>query len=368
MRAIVDRDSALDRIRRASAQILESPRFVSAVFVALVLWEVAVLSLRASRRQFWYDELITFYLSGLQSFSLLWKALEAAIDGMPPNYYVIVRLARMIPGDPHLILRLPSLAGYVLALVGVYLFARRRMSAVAGLTAAILIALSPLRQFAFEARSYALMVGFVAMAAVTWQRIGEKRFMTPLFGLFLALAVSCHHLAILLIPCFAIAELTSIVVSRRIRWAVWIAWFSAAVPFFVALPLLQRYRGAYALHFFSRPGWMDIINTYQFYLAADYRLALPFLILFILAASESVSPLWGRLHEGRIYRDLPAHEVMLVGGLFAYAGVLVAIAIFFDAGYTPRYGWPAIVGLTLGWFSCFLPSRFLSRSLRSRYW
>ena len=50
--------------------------------------------------------------------------------------------------------------------------------------------LSPFRLYAVEARPYALVVGFLAISAVLWQRIGEKRFMTPMFAVFLTLAVS----------------------------------------------------------------------------------------------------------------------------------------------------------------------------------
>jgi uncharacterized membrane protein len=176
-----------------------SPRFASALLVTVLIWEFSILFLKASSRLFWYDELLTLHVSNLHPFSLLWRALQAGVDGMPPGYYVLVQLARLLPGDPHVTLRLPSLLGYILSLLGVYWFARKRLPVSAGLTAVLLITLSPFRESALDARSYSLLVGFLAISAVLWQRINEKRFMTPLLALFLTLAVSSHHLAVVAI-------------------------------------------------------------------------------------------------------------------------------------------------------------------------
>src|SRR4051794_22148238 len=184
------------------ARVVTAPWFARALLAALLIWEFGVLSLRASRRLFWYDELLTFHVSALKPFSSVWRALQAGVDGTPPAYYALVQLARLIPGDPQFTVRLPSVLGYILTLVAVYCFVMKRRSALAGLTALLLVSLSPFRAYAYEARSYSLLVGFLAIAAVFWQRIGERRFMTPLFALFLMLGVSCHHLAVVAIAPF----------------------------------------------------------------------------------------------------------------------------------------------------------------------
>ena len=184
----------------------------------------------ASRQRFWYDEIGTFHLANLRPFSL-WKALQAGADSSPPGYHVILQLVKILPGDPLVTLRLPSILGYLLSLLAVYWFASRKLPAIAGVAAVLLITLSPFRAYALEARSYSLLVGFLAISAVLWQRIDEKRFMTPLFALFLALAVSCHYLAVVAVSSFGVAELTWTFLSRRIRWWVWAACLLATFPF-----------------------------------------------------------------------------------------------------------------------------------------
>src|SRR6202008_183209 len=103
--------------------------------VAVLISDFGVLLFEASRKLFWYDELLTFHVSSLQPFSLFWSALKAGVDGMPLGYYLLVRVARILPGDPHITLRLPSLLGYLITLLGVYWFARKRLPAFAGLAA-----------------------------------------------------------------------------------------------------------------------------------------------------------------------------------------------------------------------------------------
>ena len=161
--------------------MLNSPRIAQALLLPLFLWEIVALLLKAGRQRFWYDELLTLQVSALHP-DTLWKALRAGVDGMPPGYYAIVKLARMLPLDPHVTLRVPSIACYLLTLIGVYCFARKRLAVLPAAVAVLLLSLSPFRAFALEARSYALLVGFVAISLCLWQRAEDKRYMTPLLG------------------------------------------------------------------------------------------------------------------------------------------------------------------------------------------
>ena len=145
----------------------------------------------------------------------------------------------------------------------------------------LLIAVSPFRDYALEARSYSLLVGFLAIAAVFWQRIGERRLMALLFAVFLALAVACHHLAVLTIACFGAAELAFTVQSRRIRWTVWIACLFATLPFFVSLPLLLHYKATFGQNFWAEPGWRTAVSTYEDFLGVQFRIFVVVLTLLL---------------------------------------------------------------------------------------
>ncbi len=338
----------LGRAKHACAQAMASPQFAPALLAIVLVSELGVLLLKASRKVFWYDELLTFHVSSLQPFSVFWSALKAGVDGMPLVYYLFVRAARMLPADPRVTLRLPSILGYLLTLLGVYWFARKKMPAFAGLAAAFLILLSPFRDYALEARSYSLLVGFLAISVVLWQRIGEKRFLTPLFALFLTIAVSTHHLAVVAISAFGAAELTWTFLSRRIRWGVWAACLVATVPFFMSLPILIHYRDIFGKNFWALPTWGTVLSTYAFY-GIDAKLALVIIVFFGTAVGNSLLHLYRTPREGSLEEcDFSPPEIVLVAGFLYFPALLVVLTKLMGSGYTPRYGWPAILGLTLG--------------------
>lgn len=350
------------RAGSACARMTRSPLFAPALLVTVLIWELGVLFLKASRKLFWFDELFTFHISNLHPVSLLWKALQAGVDGMPPGYYLLAQLAGKLPGDPLVTLRLPSILGYLLSLLGVYWFARKTLPAFAGLAAMLLITLSPFREYALEARPYSLLVGLLAISAVLWQRIDEKRFMTPLFTLFLTLAVSSHYLAVVAVSSFGIAELTWTLLSRRIRWGVWASCLLATSPFFLALPLLLRFRGLYGKNFWSQPSWSMIVSTYgSSYLGLDSNLALVLIAFFGIVVGGWLLRMCRTPREELLdkrYFGLTA--IILVGGFLYYPALLVVLTKLLGSGYTTRYGSPAVLGMALG--SVYLLRAFWRRS------
>ncbi len=349
--------SSFNPVAFFSARTAASPRFASILLASIMVVEFCVLLLKAFKRPFWYDEFVTLHVSRLQPFSRLWQALHSGVDSMPPAYHIIVRLGSMLPGDAHVTLRLPSILGYLLSLLGVYWFARKRLPQWAALSAVVLMTLSPFREYAIEARSYALLVGFLAMAAVFWQRIGERPFMTPLFALFLALAVSVLPLAVVVISSFGIAELLRTLQSRRIRWGVWISCLLAACT--LDLPFLLQFRHIYSKHFWSQPTASEVLTTYGFYLGLDYALAVVLILLFAMVASKSLLRALRRCEEVSQERDFSAPEIALIGALLLYPALMFVLMKLLGSGYTPRYGWPGILGLV--WGSVYL----LVRTARS---
>jgi len=339
--------SIAGRLATSYSRAVISPRFASVVLAAIIVWEFLALLFRAKNKRFWYDELVTFHLSALQPFSRLQEALRVGADSMPRGYYMLVRLARMLPGDPLLTLRLPSIFGYLLCLLGIYWFATKKLPVLAGLMAVILITLSPFRGYAIETRSYALMMGFIALSLAAWQRIGDRQIMTPIFALLLALAVACHPLAVVTIACFAAAEVASTILSRKVRWGAWAAFLIGACPFFVELPTLTYTRSIYAAHFWARPSWSTVFLTYSEYLGFDAKPALALVVLIAIVLGRLLRKSW-RANNGTPVAGFSAPELVLIGAFLVYPAFLIMLIKLGDAGYTGRYGWPGLLGLALG--------------------
>jgi 4-amino-4-deoxy-L-arabinose transferase-like glycosyltransferase len=321
-------------------------RFARPLLCSLLACEAVILLLKAGGKLLWYDEVVTFDISSLHPFSRLYAALEAGADGMPPVYYALVQIARTLPGPPEILLRLPSILALLAVMLAAFLFLRRSLGPHAGVAGALLISLSPFREYGYEARSYAVLVGMLALAAVAWQRIGERRWMTPLFGLCLALAVACHPTAILLVAVFGLAELAAAIESRRIRWGACAACAAAAVPWVAGLPLLLHFRSLYNQNFWARPRWDTTLSTYNVYLGCDPKFVLILIVLFVLVIRK-------RPKDGPALREL-----VLIGALSLDPAALVVLAKLSGSAYVPRYGWPAVFGLVLMAVYLLSASRF----------
>ncbi len=267
---------------------------------------------------------------------------------MPPGYYAIAQLGRMLPGDPLVTLRLPSIVGYLMTLLGAYWFVRKSFPVSAAFAAVVLITLSPFREYALEARSYTLVVGFLAASAACWQRIDRQRFMTVLFALFLTLSVSCHHLAVVAVLSFGAAELASTFLSRRIRWGVWAGCLLATSPFFITLPCLIHYRELFGKNFWAQPSWSMVRLTYGDYFGLDPKLAFVLILLFVLVVCELFLRMKRQPQRGMREGDFTLPEIVLVSGFLFYPALLVVLTKLLGSGYTPRYGWPGILGLVFG--------------------
>jgi hypothetical protein len=337
--------AAADTARGSRASAGVASVWATAVMAAVVLWEAAALFIKAGRVPLWYDELLTYHVSALHPFSAVWQALNEGVDGMPAGYYAVVQLARILPLDPHIAVRLPSILGYILTIVAVFCFVKRRVPPLTALTVILLLTLSPFRVYATEARSYSLLVGSLAASALFWQRIGEQRFATLLFGLSLTFAVSLHHLAVVAISAFGIAEIVFGVVSRRIRWSTWIAIILAFCPFFLGLPALLHFRSIFGRNFWSRPHLSKLGSYYETYFAIDQWLGLALLLFCGFVVIRAVLQIQRKPSDHSTSNALTTPELVLAGGLLFYPALLLVLTKVIGSGYVPRYGWPAILGL-----------------------
>lgn len=281
--------------------------------------------------------MLTYHVSGLESFRRVLDALRAGVDGMPPAYYAAVRLARTLPIDEQITLRLPSIIGYIFTLAGVYWYIAKRIGRMAGIVGVLLVTISPFRMMAVEARSYALLAGVFALAAAIWQRIGERKLFTPLLALCLAAGVSLHHMAVVAVSGFVLAEAVFSLSYRRLRPGLWIAFAVSVVPFLLNLPTLLHFKAILGNHFWTRPSFGGAFSTYAEYSNMDVALLIAVMLLFFGAV------IW----RDRSERPLPLHESALAAAFLLYPMTLQMLTKLAGGGYTPRYGWPVVLGLAV---------------------
>jgi hypothetical protein len=80
----------------------------------------------------------------------------------------------------------------------------------------------------------------------------------------------------------------------------------------------------------------------------DFAIQLTILFFFGLLISHSIFRMLNEPRKGAREGGFSLPETILVGSFLFYPSALVVLTILVHSGYTPRYGWPVILGLALG--------------------
>jgi mannosyltransferase len=192
-------------------------------------WIVAGLTVLAATLRFatlgvqayHHDEIVTASRVLRDGF---WHAMEAVgfSESAPPLYYALAWVWTQLTGTGEVGLRSVSALAGVATVPVAYLLGAELRDRRAGIVAAALVAVNPmLLWYSQEARSYALLVLFTALAALYFVRaLGDvQRRNLTLWGVFSALALATHYFAI-----FPIALEAGWLLWRRRREAVAGLW------------------------------------------------------------------------------------------------------------------------------------------------
>ncbi len=324
----------------------QSDNWIRGAVVALAIYSVAKNLLRAATKPLWFDELLTQAVSRQPSLSAIWNALKNGVDGNPPLFYVIERIASKLSSHEMIAYRLVPALAFSGVLICIYLFVQKRSGAKVALICTLLLFVTPLdNKYALEARPYSLLAACLAIALLCYQRLPATRWTIGLF-LSLSLAESLHYYAGLACFPFFVAELVYVFSTSRIRRAVWFSMFASLVPALLAVPLLLQLKHTYAGHVWARPEFMLIPMSYggYFRLNALWGLAIAIVAVCVVIGA------WLReapqdANNGTI-AALPSEHALVLGFLLLPVFGVVAAKIA-HGGATDRYYLPAIFGIVI---------------------
>jgi 4-amino-4-deoxy-L-arabinose transferase-like glycosyltransferase len=274
----------------------------------------------------------------------------------PLVYHSLAYVAIKLFGAGAFALRLPSLLGFLLMQVCLFFLAKRIAGERAGVVALALPALTQTFFYSAEGRPYGLLLGFYALALLSWQRATRNRDgMTragPLAGLAVAVALTLNsHFfgVLLLIPLWG-AELYRSLERRRVDIPVVAAIIAGMACLAFTLPF-QRAAGEFRKHYYNA-GTISLHAVTQAYrsLFVDYtrtsmrtqHMAAALFVAGALALAGAFVIRWQR-HD----TDLPKPEaafLILLAGL-PFFGFL--LARFVTHSIEVRYVLGAIIGVTL---------------------
>jgi hypothetical protein len=251
-------ENATTTMTNADSQTAEASRvrtsrartWMPALWFALVsCLYFADIVLRASRKCFWADELFTVYLCRLPSFRSTWAAVSHGADFNPPLFYLLTRGVQRLFGEGLIATRLPEILGVWIFGVCLYLFVSRRLGRIPGLIAALLPFFTVVQFYAYEARPHGLVLGWLGLALVCWQRTEEGRAKLGWlvgFGLSLLGALLTHVYSVYLLVPFALVELYRLWKKRRLDWGLVTAMaiaLAAVLPVYWAMFRMYRSSG-----------------------------------------------------------------------------------------------------------------------------
>ncbi len=332
---------------RRTAVAWLAPAAAAAVMAGLGVWGLARGSSMGN------DEVATRWAALLPVPRLL--RLLGNLDAVHGLYYLLMH-GWVALGSSPLVLRIPSVAAAVAAVALTVVIGRRLTgSAWAGLTAGLIMALTPvISYYAQTARSYAMVLACVLAATLVLLRAldaepgaepaGEpgaaagpaartaaraaQRWWIG-YGVLVAVGGYLNEMALLVLAAHAV----TVLLARR-GAAVRRRWLTAAVASTVAvLPLmLVSAREDRAVGWIPRPGPHDLVVLFHDYFGVDRYAAL------LVAACAVLAVLPGRGGAGRWWRQggvsLPSVAAPL---LVVPAGLLLAESLVGQPLYVDRY-------------------------------
>ena len=293
----------------------------------------------------WHDELFTFHIAQTPTVRDLIHETRT-LDLNPPLSYLLTRASFRLFGIGTLQCRLPEIAGFVLALTGVFAFARRRAGDAYGLLAVVLLLSSDAAQLSIQARPYGLLLGFTALALASWQiaddlPTGAKGVLwanLALFGSLVALLLT-HVFGVFAWAVIVAGEAASSYKRRHINVPRLLA---AILPIGLAVlyrPLLRNH-GASAFPLAFQPKLQTVLLFYRDQLGVALLCLLCACVLVGLASRG----VW--LRGSARYR-LTGPECIALSGLVIFPLVLIAHLRLNHGAFYDRYGVAANIGFSL---------------------
>jgi mannosyltransferase len=183
----------------------------------------------------WADEGLTARILRLPAAEMLGRIRDW--EQTPPLYYYLIKPYVAVFGSAESTLRYPSALFGTLSVFALYCSLRRSFNTVAGLTAAVLLALSPYHiAYSQEARAYALFVLLTIVSCDLFMRVITRRThnLEVLYILSTALLLYTHLYGIFIVAAQNVAYL--------------IAWFANRLRLYRELDLCKHVRPCAGCH------------------------------------------------------------------------------------------------------------------------
>jgi hypothetical protein len=308
----------------------------TAVYAAGSVWA-------ASRRYFFFDEIVTSWLADLPHISQIWPLIARGIELNPPLIFQLTWVIHHTLGGGAVMSRIPAVAGFWLMCFCLYHFVRRRCGTVFGFVAFLLPIFTFPAWDSAVARGYGMMLGMSGLALLCWQLASDGvRRIASLVGLAVGVAgaVSFHYYAVYVAGAIALGEIVRTRDRRKLDLPVWIALVAGLSPLAYYAELVRTASAGASKHF-----WVSALPRFLYESYAD--LLGPASMVFILLLTLLIWSSRGEADSKEI-RWLPSalrrHEVAVCLVLAAMPLVVYIAGAFGRIPFYSRYVQPVTIG------------------------
>ena len=241
------------------------------VFAWVLALLTAVIALALSHyRLLWYDEILVIWTDSVSTVGRLLHVQRTWPISLDPMVYPLVAhsLIRLL-GASAFVVRLPSMVGFGVMQLCIFVFVARIAGRHAGLIAMIYPTITACFYFAVEARPYGMMLGLVGIAMIAWQtavrRDGRRLGALIALACAIALTLNVHYYGVLMLVPICGAEALRWFENRRVDLAVFASIVIGASGIVFTLPFM---RGAsqFGIHSFAPPVTGALLSQAYLYL------------------------------------------------------------------------------------------------------
>ncbi len=300
----------------------------------------------SKQKPLWADEVVYRWIAILPTTREIWLALTLGLNPDPPLAHLLVHWLTVLFGSSPLVVRLASIGGITMMLVGLFFTLRRYVGPFYALLGLLLPFCTTLVDYGYEARPYGLMYGCFGIAIYCWVRAGDDG-SSPIawnvgLGLALAAALSCHFYAVFALPAFYMSEYVR-TLRRRVSWPTVSALVGASATMALYWPIIvgaRKYSNAY----FGTPRLLSLPSMADSSLR-DIGIVLVS-ALFLLAVLITLGIRFTRKVDSE---EMPSmREIAALGLGFLFVPLLAfAAGVLFLKAFTDRYALHGLFGVFL---------------------
>ena len=291
----------------------------------------------------------------------------------PLFYHLLSHACVRLLGATAFAIRLPSLAGYLLMQVCLFLVGRTLAGERAGLVAAAIPALTATLFYGVEARPYGLLLGLSALVLLSWLRSagsvrGRRTGWLMTLAVTLALALNTHYFAVLLLVPLCGAEFFRAARTRRVDWPVFLAIAMGMAGIGFTLPF-QHAAGEFRLHYYNAgnvgphavtQSYRALFINYTNYSMSVQHVVMAVLVVLVLAL---LAALWRGIRKPASTSAVAGQVYLLLLATLPFAGFL--LARFVTHAIEVRYVLPTMVALSLLIAMALRPQRWPVRGFHA---